>query len=108
MDIGIYEIDLDTCTFLNVSPIMCQGLGYDDKELIGHPVSKVLTPESMKHFMSRLARMQEGEMLDGQVQYNVKCKDGAMLGVEIEAFYKIENGRARAAIVAAKEVYRNG
>lgn len=102
--IGIYEIDLKNGTFLRVSQNICAGLGYSEDELIGHSVEKVLTLQSMEHFRKRMDRMNSGEMLDGRVEYVAIARDGTLIPVAIEAFYKISNGRIIGAIVAAEEV----
>jgi PAS domain S-box-containing protein len=102
--IGIYEIDLNKGVFLQVSQVICEGLGYKEEELIGQPVSKVLTPESVEHFKHRLDRMKHGEMLDGKVEYIAVAKNGVQVPVTIEAFYKIANGKIVGAIVAVQEI----
>jgi PAS domain S-box-containing protein len=101
--IGIYEIDLPKGIFLKVSQNVCEGLGYSSEELIGQSVSKVITPDSLNHFHERMSKMQNGEMLDGKVQYIAIAKNGTRIPIAIEAFYKISNGRIVGAIVAAEE-----
>lgn len=101
--IGIYEIDITTQTFVNVSHVVCSGLGYTKEELVGKPISMVLTPESVEHFRQRMEKMNRGEVLDGQAEYIVVTKDGRKVPVEIEAFYKIKDGGIVGAIVAVRE-----
>jgi len=102
--IGIYEIDFEQQTFINVSPILCQGLGYTEDELIGQPVSKVLSPASLKHFIDRLSQMDQGDLVESTANYTVVDKHGHELAIKIESFYKVANGKIIGAIVAAKEI----
>lgn len=103
--IGIYEIDMNTQRFINVSDVMCDGLGYTKEDLIGQHVTKLMTDEGIAHFAERLQKMRSGEMLDGsKTVYLVKAKDGKLVPCEIEAFYRIDNGKIVGAIVAAREV----
>ncbi len=102
--IGVYEIDFLTMTFVNVSQIICDGLGYTQEELVGQPVMKVLTPESIELMSSRIARMRKGEFPDGKSEFVAVCKSGALIPVAIEAFFKIENGNIVGALVAVREI----
>ncbi len=102
--IGVYEIDFKNMTFVNVSETVCKGLGYTQEELVGQPVMKVLTPRSIELMSARVARMQRGEFPDGKSEFVAVCKNGSLIPVAIEAFFKIENGNIVGALVAVREI----
>ncbi len=104
--IGVYEIDFKTMTFVNVSKTVCDGLGYERKELVGQSVMKVLTPVSIALMQSRIARMHRGEFVNGQVEFMAITKNGIHIPVMVEAFYKIENGNIVGALVAVREIQK--
>lgn len=98
---------MTTDSFVHVSPVIYEGLGYTKEDIEGKPVTYFLTENSIRLWEYRREQLLAGKLLDSNVEYTCVSKDGKMIQVVIEAFYRIQNGKVNGAIVAVREI-KNG
>ena len=87
---GIYEIDLTTGRILSVNDVMCKYTGYTRDELLATKALDLLTGESQKIFMERMAGLASGKPVLTTVEYQVRSKSGREFWMSLnnKYFYK--------------------
>ena len=104
MLIGIYEIDFKTERIIQANKTLCDMLGYTEDELKTTSISDFITPESLELFNKRMAQAKIGNIIDSKTQYIAVTRGGVKIKVEVESFYKIENGYIVGALVAVRGI----
>ncbi len=84
---GIYEIDFINNKFTYVNDVICQQLGYTKEELLGMEPVNILTEESFKRFLDRMAGLKDGTYIDQLVEYQAIRKDGTITWILVAAEY---------------------
>jgi PAS domain S-box-containing protein/putative nucleotidyltransferase with HDIG domain len=84
---AIYDVDFRTGRFLAVNDVMCAKLGYTEDELLSTKFSDILSPASLKAWAERWARLQAGEPVPENPEYEVKTKDGRLLWASVNVHY---------------------
>jgi two-component system sensor kinase FixL len=100
---GIYEIDAHN-KFRSVNEVMCNALGYSEKELLAMVPSDLLYPESKKRFRQRMQDVLAGKAVDESVEYHVKTKNGSGLWVVMKVKFIHKNGVVDGALVIVHDV----
>jgi two-component system sensor kinase FixL len=100
---GIYEIDAHD-KFRSVNEVMCESLGYSEKELLSMVPSSLLYPESKKRFQQRVHDVLAGKAVDESVEYHVKTKNGSGLWVVMKVKFIQKNGVVDGALVIVHDV----
>jgi len=75
----------DQFTFTYVNRKMCEILGYEESEIVGHKFTEFLAPESVEFVKDRYLRRQRGEAVPGDYTANVVRKSGEIRRVEINS-----------------------
>lgn len=101
---GIYEIDLINRKIINVNDIVVRYTGYSRDELISMDAMDLLTNSSKKVFEKRLKALAQGKKVPGQVEYQVKTKNGDVFWSLIHVNIIKEEGKAKRAIVVAQDI----
>ncbi|MBU2646952.1 PAS domain S-box protein [bacterium] len=73
-----------------VNRMICETLGYSEKELIGHPVTSLFTEESLGLLYMHHEKVKKGEVSSCEVE--VIKKDGGQLSVLLSSTPILENG----------------
>jgi PAS domain S-box-containing protein len=79
---GVFVVD-DNYTFEFVNQRLCQILGYNESEIIGHKFMEFLAPESIELLQDRYQRRQKGEVVPTNYEFEVIRKDGERRQVEV-------------------------
>ncbi|HPC35342.1 MAG TPA: PAS domain S-box protein [Candidatus Marinimicrobia bacterium] len=79
---GVFVID-GNYTFEFVNQRLCQILGYNESEIIGHKFMEFLAPESVELVQDHYQRRQKGEVVLANYEFEVIRKDGERRQVEI-------------------------
>ncbi len=86
---GFWLLDMDGL-FLEVNEAFCRGIGYAREELVGHPVSKIVSeygPEEMKAHLAELKQMG-----CGRFERIYRAKQGALIHYEVSVNYLPHSG----------------
>jgi PAS domain S-box-containing protein len=98
---GIYEIDLTTGRLLSVNDVICKYTGYTRDELLAINALDLLTGESQKIFMERMAGYAAGEPVPSILEYQARSKSGREFWMSLNARYFHKEGvPVRATVVA--------
>lgn len=73
---GIYEIDLHTYKHLTVNQVMLDYIEYTEEEFFELGLLGLLTEESKKLFFERMKKLNNGEQIDTEVEYEIISKSG--------------------------------
>jgi len=79
---GVFIVD-DHYTFVFVNQHLCEIMGYEESEVIGHEFTEFLAPESVDLVKDRYLRRQVGEAIPADYEFDVIRKDGERRRVEI-------------------------
>ncbi len=101
---GMYEIDFVNRKFTEVNAVLCQYLGYTEKELLSMDPVELLTEESKEAFMDGYRRVMRGERISDEVEYNVIAKNGSTLCVLLNTDFVYEGSRLLRAHVVAHNI----
>ena len=107
MLIGVYEIDFQTERIIQANQTLCDMLGYTEDELKTTPIADFVTPDSLQLFHQRMALAKLGKRIDSKTHYTAVTRSGQLIEVEIESFYKIEDGQIVGALVAVRGIEPN-
>lgn len=88
----IWEVDLEG-RFRYISPIIQSLMGYEPDELIGRPITDLVTPEGREYAMRELQRHLESPELPGVIEVPGQHRDGSTMAIEIRPRPYFENGR---------------
>jgi PAS domain S-box-containing protein/putative nucleotidyltransferase with HDIG domain len=98
---AIYEVDLTTGRFLSVNEVLCKYSGYTHDELLAlHPLD-LMTEESQKLMLQRMAGYAAEEPVPPTAEYKARSKSGREFWISVNAkyFYQ-ESLPVRATVVA--------
>ena len=101
---GIFEIDLEKLRFINVNQFMCKNTGYSEKEFLSMNPLDLLTKDSKNLYIERLEKLSAGEMVSGNVEYNIIKKDGQQLNVFLNNDFIYKNGKLIGARAVAHDI----
>jgi PAS domain S-box-containing protein len=101
---GIYELDFSRGKFANINDVMCGYTGYTKEELLALDPSDILTEDSQKLFIDRMARMLSGEKVPETVEYKIKTKDRREIWVLVRSQYFYEDGVPKKAAVVVHDI----
>jgi len=98
---GIYEVDLTTGRLLSVNDALCEYTGYTKDELLTINALDLLTDESQKIFIERMAGYAVGEPVPSTLEYQARTKSGREFWISINPKYIYKEGiPVRASVVA--------
>lgn len=80
--VGITHIDAQGC-WLRVNRKLCQTLGYNERELIGHHFSEITHPQDVKEDLWQYGRLMRGEIENYVVEKRYVAKDGGIVWVRV-------------------------
>lgn len=98
---GIYEVDLTTGRMLSVNDSLCEYTGYTKDELLNMNALDLLTEESQKIFIERMAGFAAGKPVTANLEFKCRCKSGREFWMSINPKYFYKEGiPVRASVVA--------
>jgi len=98
---GIYEVDLTARKFLSVNDAMCEYTGYTREEFLSMDPIQLLTEESKQSFIQTHAKVLAGEPVPGNLEYQIKRKNGSEFWVLLNNRYSYEpNNRVFSTVIA--------
>ena len=98
---GIYEVDLTTGRILSVNDALCEYTEYTKDELLTINALDLLTEESQKIFIERMAGYAAGEPVPSTLEYKARSKSGREFWISINPKYFYKEGiPVRASVVA--------
>jgi PAS domain S-box-containing protein len=86
--VGLYELDLTTFRISNVNDLMALYTEYTREELLAIDVRTLLTPESLKLFVSRVKDASDGKPINSDVDFEIVTKSGEIHWVQLHTSYK--------------------
>ena len=75
----IYEMDIHGTRFLSVNETMCRILGYSREELVSIRPIDLLDEPSQVNFRLRIKKRMSGSIIDEDIEYRVRKKDGGWI-----------------------------
>jgi PAS domain S-box-containing protein len=94
----IWKIDIKTLTYNYVSPSLVALTGYTPKEMLGHPLSEILLPDSYQKSMRLISERLKKPLEEGLnicERFQLYTKDGGIVDAEAAISYlQDENGKA--------------
>ena len=101
---AIYEADLTTGRFLSVNEVLCEYTGYTQDELMAlHPLD-LMTEESKKLVLQRMAGYAAGEPVPPTVEYKARSKSGREFWMSVNAKYFYQAGLPVRTTVVAYDI----
>jgi PAS domain S-box-containing protein len=101
---AIYEADLTTGRLLSVNEVLCEYSGYTRDELLAlHPLD-LMTEESKKLILQRMAGYAAGEPVPPAVEYKARSKSGREFWISTHAKYFYQAGLPVRATVVAYDI----
>jgi PAS domain S-box-containing protein len=101
---GIYEADLTTGRFLSVNEVLCEYSGYTRDELLAMNPLDLMTEESRKLVLQRMAGYAAGEPVPPNVEYKARSKSGREFWISNNAKYFYHAGLPVRATVVAYDI----
>ena len=101
---GIYEVDLTTGRMLSVNDSMCEYTGYTKDELLTMNTLDLLTEESQKIFIGRMADHAAGKPLTANPEFKARSKSGREFWISINPKYFYKEGIPVRASVVAQDI----
>lgn len=88
---GIYEFDMTHGRFVSVNEVMCELTGFTKEEFFDLNPLDLLTEESQQQYLTRQARILNGEPVEEMVEYKIRGKRGQEFWVSIQSRITQEN-----------------
>ncbi len=101
---GIYEVDLTTGRMLSVNDSMCEYTGYTKDELLTMNTLDLLTEESQKIFIERMAGYAAGKPVTANLEFKARSKSGREFWISINPKYFYKEGIPVRASVVAQDI----
>ena len=101
---AIYEADLSTGRLLSVNEVLCEYSGYTRDELLALNPLDLMTEESQKLILQRMADYAAGKPVPPAVEYKIRSKSGREFWISTNAKYFYQAGLAVRATVVAYDI----
>jgi len=101
---AIYEVDLTTGRLISVNEVLCEYSGYTRDELLALNPLDLMTEESQKLVLQRMAGYAAGEPVPPTVEYKARSKSGREFWISVNAKYFYQAGLAVRATVVAYDI----
>jgi two-component system cell cycle sensor histidine kinase/response regulator CckA len=101
---AIYEADLTTGRLLSVNEVLCEYSGYTRDELLALNPLDLMTEESQKLILQRMAGYAAGEPVHPNVEYKARNKTGREFWISTNAKYFYREGLPVRATVVAYDI----
>ncbi len=101
---AIYEADLTTGRLLSVNEVLCEYSGYTRDELLALNPLDLMTEESQKLILQRMADYAAGEPVPTTVEYKARNKSGHEFWISTNAKYFYQAGLPVRATVVAYDI----
>jgi PAS domain S-box-containing protein len=89
---GIYEIDLKQMRFISVNDVMCTYTGYSRGAFLSLAPQALLTEDSLKEFLQRMAALTPDNPTPPSVEYRINAKNGCTFWVLLNTRFVFEDG----------------
>ena len=103
---GIYEIDFENMRFLSANEAALQITGHSEQDMLSMNPLDLLTPDSRKRFLKRLAALRRGETPLPEVEFQAYKKDGSTTWVLLNAQFHKHNGSFNKATVVVHDIQK--
>jgi PAS domain S-box-containing protein len=101
---GICEVDLRTQKFLRVNDLMSELTGYSHDELLAMKGDEILTDDSRRLFLERLAKLHKDESVADSSELKIRNKQGDEIWVVVNDWIHSEPGRPKTATVLMHDI----
>ncbi len=101
---GIYEADLTTGRLLSVNEVLCEYSGYTREELLALNPLDLMSEESQKLILQRMAGYAAGEPAPPTVEYKARSKTGREFWISTNAKFFYQGDRPVRATVVAHDI----
>jgi PAS domain S-box-containing protein len=101
---AIYEADLTTGRLLSANEVLCEYSGYTRDELLALNPLDLMTEESQKLILQRMAGYAAGEPVPPNVEYKARSKTGREFWISTNAKYFYQEGLPVRATVVAHDI----
>jgi PAS domain S-box-containing protein len=101
---GIYEVDHEKQKFVAVNNVMCEYMGYTEKEFLSMDPFDILAEESKAVYAERVQKRLAGERTPETVEYRIKAKDGREFWVNLNRRFVYREGRIKGATVVVHDI----
>jgi PAS domain S-box-containing protein len=101
---AIYEADLTTGRLLSVNEVLCEYSGYTKDELLALNPLDLMSAESQKLILQRVASYAAGEPVPPTVEYKARSKTGREFWISTNAKYFYQAGLPVRATVVAHDI----
>lgn len=101
---GIYEIDFEEMRFLSANDAARKITGHTKEEMDSMNPMSILTSDSRRRFLKRLAEMKKGAPPPEEVEFEVRKKDGSTTWVLLNVQFHRKNGMIGRATVVVHDI----
>lgn len=101
---AIYEVDTVNLKFTSVNDAMCRFLGYTKEELLSMNPLEILTEESKRAQLERMAKALGGEKASKTFERKVKTKNGREYWALFNSRIRYEKGKVTSATVVVHDI----
>ncbi len=101
---GIYEIDFEEMRFLSANEAALKITGHTEEEMASMNPMSILTSDSRRRFLKRLAEMKKGAAPPEEVEFEVRKKDGGTTWVLLNVQFHRKNGMIGRATVVVHDI----
>ena len=101
---GIFEVDFSTGRFLNVNDVICEYTGYTREELKNMGPLSILTKNSQEVFLHWLVKLQAGQKMDSEPEYQILDKAGNRRWVVLNTRYNFSDDQITGATVVVHDI----
>ena len=93
---GMFEVDFNTQKFSRVNEIICDQLGYSEKEMLSMTPDHLMTKQSAELYQNRIKTLLAGGTVNVPVEYWVKTRQGEKICAILHSEFVFENDKLKA------------
>jgi PAS domain S-box-containing protein len=100
---AVYTVDISTNNFTSINPAGVKLTGYTTEELIGHPITRIIAPES-REIVSKMIRQKLKNNRSTVYEIEIIRKNGRRVPIEISSRVLYDEGKPSEILGIARDI----